>query len=204
MAKYDNLFLISPGLFVSEIEKDVNKMEKDIDEIRARQNQLEETIISVRRLADGVLESRVRDMSNPAPFVQKWYYDARFPSYTLDNVYELEGKNGIFWRWTGPERFVKFSLLLDRSTQYVLVAKVLHFISEEARKLFVLMVNDEEIPWIQESDTSYKAVVPGDPGLNASETTRILIGCGEASRVPAEGDDRTLWFSLSSIDVQVF
>src|SRR5271154_6945421 len=200
MPKYENLYLISPALFVSEIEK-------DIDEIRTRQNHLEETISTFKGLVEKILESKVRDLSNSAVFVNKWHYDVRFPNYTLKNVYDMEKANGSVKRWVGPERFVELSLLLNRSTQYTFETNIINFIKEELRDIFSLTVNGDEIPWISISEDNmwYKTIIPEDYRSKTSDTTRIVLGCREGVEpVTVQGDQRTLWFSLSSIDIKAY
>ena len=195
MTKYEKLYLISPSLFVTELDK-------ELSEIRTRQAELEEAIADFKNLTNQLL---VQALSHPRFYISKWHYDVRFPAFTLDNVYGLERVGRIVKRWVGPEPFIELPLFLDRSVQYEFDVRLADFANDEVKEGFALLVNGEDLPWISTDKMLYKAVIPQDRRVNASDITRIVLGCRDGTRTatPATGDPRTLWFSISSIDVQV-
>src|SRR5215208_3183875 len=104
MPRYENLYLISPAVFVSELEK-------EIEEIRRR-------ITTFQDLANEVLNIKARLAGNPNSVMKKWHYDVRFPNYMLDNLYAAEQAETTVKRWVGPQSSVELLLPLDRSIQH--------------------------------------------------------------------------------------
>ena len=202
MPKYENLHAISPDLFVAEIEKDIAAL---AEQQQALEQQLAEAMAAIRELSDSLLERNIQPGSGTAVPVQRWQYDVRFPNYVLDTLYAIENATRAPKRWVGPERALEFSVMLDRWAQYELTATVIDFINEDVRQEFVLTVDDEEVPWLEQTGGAYIAVIPEDFRPRATPRTWLALGPRATAQAPAQvpGDARTLWYSLASIGIRV-
>jgi hypothetical protein len=197
MPRYENLYLISPAVFVSELEK-------EIEEMRRQQSQLDERVTTFQDLANEVLDIKTRQAANAKSVMKKWHYDVRFPNYMLDNLYAMEQTPTRIKRWVGPESSLQLLLLLDRSIQHSLEINIVDFFQKDIEENFKISVDSEDIPWLSVEKRSYQAIIPEDnrPGLR--NHTQISIGCsGLAQPVMPEGERRKLWFSISSMTVRV-
>ncbi len=201
MGKYENLYSISPDLFVTELEKDIGEISKQQTVL---EQALAESAETMRQLAEALLEKQTQDGAAVAA-AKRWYYDVRFPNYLFSNVYALENANDRIKRWVGPARTLEFSVMIDRSMQYELITTVIDFISNAVRDEFVLLVDDEEVPWISERQGVYSAIIPEDRRPRLDARTRLALGPRPTAEAPAPapGDLRTLWFSLASIGIEI-
>jgi hypothetical protein len=196
MPKFENLYLISPDLVFSQIEK-------DLGDLNSRQNKLESALADIRSVATMLLTDKmVEETVKSSTHLKQWFYDARFPNYTQDNLYEIEKDGLIAKRWVGPERALEFSLLLDRTTQYELTIRVSDFVSDFVEQGFNLTVDGTELPWLSVDERVYMAIIPEDVRPRIDPRTPIAIGASRSILpVFAENDKRTLWFSVNNLKI---
>jgi hypothetical protein len=186
---------------------DAEKLCDKLAELRAEVAELRELSRSCKELLlmrDEAL-SGLQISSLSAHSHKKVTVDARFPLREEDGFYELEyDGTGKHYRWTGPQNYFRFSLMLQRTTDLSGEITIPSAALPENLQRLSCFVDGDELPLVAQPGTKhvFHFMLPANPEITI---TQLYFFVGQVIRpcdyLPNSSDTRKLGVTFRQIKI---